>query len=78
MDWQTFLDPFNITGQPAVSVPMGCERETGLPMGLQIVGRPGDHAGVLRQAARFERAQPWSWPPVPGTSESSPTRIGVS
>ena len=37
--WTAFAFPFNATGQPAVSVPMGFNR-AGLPLGLQIVGRP--------------------------------------
>ena len=46
--------PFNATGHPAVSVPMGFL--DGLPVGLQIVGRHGDEAAVLRAAAVFEAA----------------------
>jgi amidase len=46
---------FNLTGQPAVSVPCGFT-EDGLPIGLQIVGRPGADEDVLRAAAAFEAA----------------------
>jgi Asp-tRNA(Asn)/Glu-tRNA(Gln) amidotransferase A subunit family amidase len=61
----TFTSPFNLTGQPAVSVPCGWTGE-GLPVGLQIVGRWHADATVLRAAAVFEAAQPWSdrRPPV--------------
>ncbi|MCC7347355.1 MAG: amidase [Variibacter sp.] len=54
---------FNWSGQPAISVPAGTSRE-GLPVGLQIVGRRLDDATVLRAAAAFEAARPWShlWP----------------
>jgi len=52
--------PFNFTPQcPALSVPAGATA-TGLPIGLQIVGRRFDDIGVLRVAAALERLQPWS------------------
>jgi aspartyl-tRNA(Asn)/glutamyl-tRNA(Gln) amidotransferase subunit A len=51
--------PFNMTGQPAASVPAGWT-DDGLPVGLQIVGRPYDEATVLRAAAAFEEACPWA------------------
>ena len=51
--------PFNLTGQPAASVPCGFTQD-GLPIGLQIVGRRFDDATVLRAAAAFERARPWA------------------
>jgi aspartyl-tRNA(Asn)/glutamyl-tRNA(Gln) amidotransferase subunit A len=58
-----FTYPFNWTGQPAASVPAGWT-SSGLPVGLQIVGRHLDDAAVLRAAAAFERAAPWRdrWP----------------
>ncbi len=49
--------PFNMTGQPAASVP--CGFVDALPIGVHIVGRKGDDALVLRAAATFERASPW-------------------
>ena len=57
--WIPFTYPFNLTGQPAVSVPCGFTRD-GLPIGLQIVGRRFDDASVLQAAAAFERARPWA------------------
>jgi aspartyl-tRNA(Asn)/glutamyl-tRNA(Gln) amidotransferase subunit A len=54
-----FTYPFNLTGQPAASVPCGFTSD-GLPVGLQIVGRWRDEATVLRAAACFEAAQPWA------------------
>ena len=51
--------PFNLTGQPAVSVPCGFTRE-GLPVGLQVVGRPFAEALVLRIAGAYEQATPWA------------------
>ena len=63
--WIAFTFPFNSTGQPAVSIPNGFSK-SGLPLALQIVGRPGDEAGVIALAAEFERARPWKdkHPPI--------------
>jgi aspartyl-tRNA(Asn)/glutamyl-tRNA(Gln) amidotransferase subunit A len=57
--WIPYTYPFNLTGQPAASVPCGFTKD-GLPIGLQIVGRRFDDATVLRAAAAFERARPWA------------------
>ena len=57
--WIPFTYPFNLTGQPAASVPAGFTKR-GLPVGLQIVGRRYDDATVLRACAAFERARPWA------------------
>jgi len=54
-----FTFPFNLTGQPAATVPCGFTRE-GLPVGLQIVGRRFDDVTVLRASAAFEEARPWA------------------
>ncbi len=51
--------PFNLTGQPAASIPAGWT-EDGLPIGLQIIGRYYDEATVLRAAAALEKLNPWS------------------
>ena len=59
LSWMPFTFPFNFTGQPAASVPAGWT-EDGLPVGLQIVGRPYDEATVFRAAAAFEEVQPWA------------------
>lgn len=50
--------PFNLSGQPAASIPCGFSNE-GLPIGLHIIGRRGDEATVLRASAAFEQARPW-------------------
>lgn len=52
--WTPFTWPFNITGGPAISVPCTVP-EGGLPVGLQIVGRYGDDAAIVRVAAAYER-----------------------
>jgi Asp-tRNA(Asn)/Glu-tRNA(Gln) amidotransferase A subunit family amidase len=57
--WIPFTYPFNLTGQPAASVPCGFTAE-GLPVGLQIVGRRMADVAVLRAAAAFERLRPWA------------------
>jgi len=59
LDWTPFTYPFNCTGQPAASVPCGWTDDD-LPVGLQIVGRRFDDAMVLKVAAAFESASPWS------------------
>ncbi|ACL55262.1 amidase [Methylobacterium nodulans] len=56
--WTPFSYPFNLTGQPAASVPCGLTR-AGLPVGLQIVGPMGEDARVLAAARAFEAARPW-------------------
>ncbi|KYG24303.1 amidase [Bradyrhizobium sp. AT1] len=58
LEWAEFLYPFNMSSHPAASVPCGMTR-TGLPVGLQIVGRRFDDLGVLQAAAAFEAAMPW-------------------
>jgi len=57
--WIPFTFPFNMTGQPAASVPCGFTKD-GLPVGLQIAGRRFDDATVLRASAAFERVRPWA------------------
>jgi aspartyl-tRNA(Asn)/glutamyl-tRNA(Gln) amidotransferase subunit A len=54
-----FNFPFNLTGQPAATVPCGWTGD-GLPIGLQIVGRRHADATVLRAAAACEAARPWA------------------
>ena len=62
-DWTPFTYPFNLTQQPAASVPCGLTA-AGLPAGLQIVGPAHQDALVLRAAAAFERARPWPLSPI--------------
>ncbi len=50
--------PFNVTGHPAMSVPTG-KGATGLPLSLQIVGRPFDEATVFRAGRAIEKATGW-------------------
>jgi amidase len=57
---------FNVTGQPAMSVPAGLDGD-GLPFGLQFAARLGEEAVLLRLATALEEAMPWAplapWPP---------------
>ena len=57
MAWTPFSVPFNLTQQPAASVPCGFSKD-GLPVGLQIVGRMFDDAGVLAASYAYEMADP--------------------
>ena len=57
MAWTPFTVPFNLTQQPAASVPCGFTRD-GLPVGLQIVGRMFDDVGVPAASYAYELADP--------------------
>jgi amidase len=57
-DYCPFTYPFNVTGQPAASLPLFWN-DAGLPIGVQIAGRFGDEATLLRLSAQIERARPW-------------------
>jgi aspartyl-tRNA(Asn)/glutamyl-tRNA(Gln) amidotransferase subunit A len=57
--WTPYTYPFNITQQPAISLPCGLTK-AGLPAGLQLVGAFGQDLLVLRAAAAFEAARPFS------------------
>ena len=60
-DWTPFSYPFNLTRQPAATVPCGRTSE-GLPAGLQIVGPSYADALVLRASRAFEQIQPFEMP----------------
>jgi aspartyl-tRNA(Asn)/glutamyl-tRNA(Gln) amidotransferase subunit A len=53
-----FTIPVNLAGLPGLSVPAGFTR-TGLPIGLQLIGRPFEEATLLRAAHAYERATEW-------------------
>jgi aspartyl-tRNA(Asn)/glutamyl-tRNA(Gln) amidotransferase subunit A len=63
--WLVLTPLFNLTGQPAATVPCGFTND-GLPIGLQIVARRFDEATALRASAAFEAIRPWvqKRPPV--------------
>jgi aspartyl-tRNA(Asn)/glutamyl-tRNA(Gln) amidotransferase subunit A len=56
--WVGHSAPGNVTGLPALSVPCGFT-SAGLPIGLQVIGRPFDEAGVLRVGQAYESATDW-------------------
>ena len=60
-----FTPVFNASGQPGISLPL-YQGEDGLPLGVQLVGRPAGEAALLRLAAQVEAAAPWAGrrPPV--------------
>jgi amidase len=59
IDFCSFTFPYNCTGQPAISLPLGVD-SSGLPIGVQLVGPPRGEAVILGLAAQLEQARPWS------------------
>ena len=57
-DFVPYTPVFNVTGQPAMSVPLHWN-SAGLPIGMHFIGRFGDEATLFRLAGQLERAQPW-------------------
>jgi amidase len=57
-EFACYTAPWNVTGNPACSVPAGFDAD-GLPTAVQLVGRPDDEATVLALAAQLEAARPW-------------------
>ena len=57
--WYPYTMPFNLTGNPAISLPAGFDRD-GMPVAIQLVGSMGSDARLLQVAAAFEQAQPWA------------------
>ena len=64
-----FTAPWNVTGQPALSIPSGMT-DDGLPVAVQLVGRPGEDGRLLLLAARLQAALGWPTrrPPLDGAS----------
>jgi len=58
LGWMPFTYPFNFTGQPAASLPAGFTKEK-LPVGMQVIGRRFDDAGVLKVSKAFQDMSPW-------------------
>jgi amidase len=54
-----FSEMFNVTGQPAAAVPWGLDKD-GVPLAVQLVGRPHDEATLLSLSAQIESARPWA------------------
>ena len=55
---RSFTAPFNVTGLPAISVPCGFT-ETGLPVGMQLAGKPFDEPGIIRAAYAYQQQAGW-------------------
>ena len=78
-----FTAPYNPSGQPAITLPLHWTDDE-LPIGVQLVGRPGDEVTLLALAAQLEAAAPWShrrpapvtrggcWPSVPTAAGDVP------
>jgi amidase len=49
----------NVTGSPAMSVPL-YQRDDGLPLAVQLIGRPAQEGALLALAAQLEQARPWA------------------
>jgi amidase len=60
-----FVAPFNLTGQPGISLPLHWN-EAGLPIGVQLVGAYGREDVLIRIASQLEQARPWKdkHPPI--------------
>jgi amidase/aspartyl-tRNA(Asn)/glutamyl-tRNA(Gln) amidotransferase subunit A len=58
-DWLAFTYPYNCTGQPAISLPLGVSSE-GLPLGVQLVGPPRGEGLILSVAGQLENDRPWT------------------
>ncbi len=56
--WYPYTMPFNLTGNPAVSLPCGFDRD-GMPVAIQFVAPVGGDAALFRLAGAYERAMPW-------------------
>lgn len=57
--FSAFTSPYNMTGQPAVNVPLYWTAEEGIPIGVSLVGRPADEATLIALSAQLEEAFPW-------------------
>ncbi len=67
IQWIAPCPPFNASGQPALHLPTGLSPD-GLPVGVQLVGRPADEATILALASQLEAAYPWQQRPQFGSA----------
>lgn len=77
LDWAGFLYDANLTGMPACSIPMGFG-QSGLPVGLQIMGRPGHDLEVLETAEAIEKLIGWQYQTAPGYGTEAEASIVMS
>ncbi len=59
--WVAPCPPFNATGQPVITIPSGFD-PNGLPIGIQLIGRPAAETTLIALAAQVEAAKPWNQP----------------
>ncbi|MFN3281773.1 MAG: amidase [Tabrizicola sp.] len=71
--WMEVVVPASLIGLPALSVPVGFGSQ-GLPMGMQIIGRSGDDAGVLAIGQAWHRATDWPGRRPPVLASGTPAR----
>ena len=59
VNWIFPNPPFNVTGQPVVNIPAGFD-DNGVPLGVQLIGKPTSEATIFALASQLEQNQPWS------------------
>ncbi|HEY9772073.1 MAG TPA: amidase [Coleofasciculaceae cyanobacterium] len=59
VNWILPCPPFNVTGQPVINIPQGFDNN-GIPLGVQLVGKPNSEATIIALAAQLEQIQSWS------------------
>ena len=59
VNWILPCPPFNVTGQPVINIPVGFDHN-GVPIGVQLVGKPNSEATIITLAAQLEQVKPWS------------------
>jgi amidase len=59
INWVAPCPPFNASGQPSIAIPFCFNSATGLPLGVQLIGRPAAEATLISLAAQIEAAKPW-------------------
>ena len=57
--WVPFTPVWNVTGQPAISLPLA-QSQDGLPIGVQFIGAPAAEETLISLAAQIEEARPWA------------------
>jgi len=70
-----FTPPFNMTGQPSMSLPLHWSAN-GLPIGMMFTARYADEATLFRLAAQLERELPWADQRPPAVAAGSGVRRG--
>ncbi|WP_339853568.1 amidase [uncultured Nisaea sp.] len=72
VSWPMQTLPFNVTGNPAMSIPVGFSK-SGLPLSMQIVGKYFDEATVFRAGQAYEQATEWhqQWPAMGAIADAS-------